>query len=121
MIELVDYPAEASSEVQAKIAAFLEACESIRSGHTASLQRSRLALATALSRPLRARRDDLESLLRDGDRWLTSHFDPTDEAAWFAAEAEYRAIEDALRAGLVAAFGERVTPEQAQLVMGATA
>jgi len=115
-IVLVDYPAKASPETQEKIDAFLAACRSIRDAHTEILRRSRIDLAVSLSRIIRARRDELADLLYEGDLWLLDHPDEDDEAQWFTAEAEHRAIWDALEEGLHIAFGRRPSPEQARMM-----
>lgn len=116
--DLIDYPAVAPETTQRSIDNFLKACKSIKEAHSDSLRTSRIRLAVSLARVLMDRRDALETLLEQGDLWLKEHPEDIEESepAWFEAEAEYRAIWDALREGARVAFGPVVPVEQARLL-----
>lgn len=115
MIVLVDYPAAASPETQKLIDRFHDSCRLIREAHRDDLRRSRITLASRHADALIARRNALETLLDEGDRWLVLHPDEADEDAWIVADQEYRAIWDALRDGSRIAFGKTAAPEQARM------
>lgn len=116
MIELVDYPAIAAADTQRRIDHFHDACRSVRNTDSRDQHQARIALATSLAHKLRERCDELMQLLETGDRWLARHPSDDDEAQWFAAEAEYRAICDALDEGVHLAFGATPTLEQSQML-----
>lgn len=115
VLELVDYPAVAPEATQRQIDTFRAACIRIRDTAEHHRKRALITVATKHADTLRARRDELETLLAEGDRWLIEHPDKADEDQWIAVDQEYRAIWNALREGMTIAFGTHATPEQARM------
>lgn len=114
-IHLIDYPAVTTPDMQSRIDAFLAACRSVQDAPHSDQRQARITLASSLVKPLMSKRDALEELIDQGDRWLVEHPDDDDETHWFAAESAYRAICDALDDGLTLAFGSSPTTAQAQM------
>ena len=105
MIELVDYPAIAPAPMQRQIDTFRAACIRVRDAAEQHRKRALITVAVRHADALRARRDELEQMLAEGDQWLVLHYSAEDEDQWLAWEAEYRAIVDALTDGARIAFG----------------
>ena len=104
-VELVDYPAIAPPDMQRTIDTFRAACIRVRDTHEQHRKRAQITVAVRQADTLRARRDELHTLIEEGDAWLVEHPDSADEDQWIAWEQEYRAIINALSDGARIAFG----------------